>query len=159
MVCRVQKLSERRLCRAPICILWLLAACTGCTPQPDTVGADDPAGQSQTARIAELIEQMDMPSDLPFKALNDLIAIGEPAVPALIEAMKTSRNWQYPKALGAIGDERAVGPLIEELNDTPPPPMRNVVAEALTAITGKTFGTEADAWRHWWQSEGGVQAE
>lgn len=43
-----------------------------------------------------------------FKALNDLIKIEQDAVPALIDELKTNADWQIAKALGTIGDKRAI---------------------------------------------------
>lgn len=70
-----------------------------------------------------------------FKALNVLIKIGEPAVPALIEALQDksnplTRRWEAAKALGTIKDERAVEPLIKAMSDENEV-IRRVIAEAL----------------------------
>jgi len=94
------------------------------------------------------------PGAPPFGALNEIIDLGSPAVPRLIEEMKTNNDWQIPKALGAIGDPRAVLPLIEKLEKSDGSPMRDVVAEALGLLTGKNFETDAQAWRRWWDEEG-----
>jgi len=83
--------------------------------------------------------------------LNELIEIGEPAVEPLINELKKSNNWQFPKALGGIGDKRAVGPLIEKWKDTNTSPMNDVIAEALDNITGKDFGKDLEKWQQWWQ--------
>ncbi len=88
-----------------------------------------------------------------FSALNKIIDLGSPAVPRLIEEMKTNDNWQIPKALGAIGDKQAVLPLIEKLEKSDWSPMREVVAEALGKLTGKNSETDAKAWRRWWDQE------
>lgn len=94
------------------------------------------------------------PGAPPFGALNEIIDLGSPAVPRLIEEMKTNNDWQIPKALGAIGDRRAVLPLIEKLEKSDWSPMRDVVAEALGLLTGKNFEVDAKAWRRWWDEEG-----
>jgi hypothetical protein len=64
--------------------------------------------------------------------------------------MKKSNNWQVPKALGAIKDKRAVGPLIRKLKRSNFSPMREVVIEALGLITGHSTGD----WQQWWRKNG-----
>jgi hypothetical protein len=103
--------------------------------------------------IRELIDRMSDPNAPRFQALNDVIRIGSPAVPILIEAMKASDEWQIPKALGAIRDKRAIGPLIDKLAACNWSPMRDVVAEALGLLTGESYGTDAAAWRAWWEEQ------
>jgi hypothetical protein len=97
----------------------------------------------------QLIAELDDPNAPRFAALNRLIARGADAVEPLARAMETSSNWQIPKALGAIGDDRATNPLIEKLAGQPPSPMREVVIEALQLITGEDFGADAGKWRAW----------
>ncbi len=108
------------------------------------------AATDEAANIAQLIADLSDPEAPPFVAQNKLIRIGGPAVPMLIEEMETSYNWQIPKALGAIGDERAVEPLIEKLEKSDSSPMRGVVVEALGRITDQDFGSSARQWRTWW---------
>ena len=102
------------------------------------------------SNILHLIKELGNPDAPQFVALNQLIDIGQPAVEPLIKAMQTSNNWQIPKALGAIGDKRAVGPLIDKWRKSNFSPMNDVIAEALTNITGKEYGADLDAWRQWW---------
>ena len=76
-----------------------------------------------------------------FKALNVLIKIGKPAVPALIKALQDqsnpfTRRWEAAKALGAIKDERAVEPLIKAMSDENEV-VRRVTAEALGRLGDK----------------------
>ncbi len=76
-----------------------------------------------------------------FRALNVIIKIGEPAVPALIEALQDksnpfTRRWEAAKALGAIKDERAVEPLIKAMSDENEV-VRRVTAEALGRLGDK----------------------
>ena len=101
--------------------------------------------------LPDLIAELSDPNALAFEALNKIIKLGSPAVPALLEEMKTSRNWQIPKALGAIGDQRAVLPLIVKLENADFSPMREVVAEALEKITGEKLGDSKEQWRTWWE--------
>jgi HEAT repeat protein len=53
-------------------------------------------------------------------ACKSLIAIGKPAVPFLVEALKDSHymvRWEAAKALGAIGDPTAAPALVQALED------------------------------------------
>ena len=105
--------------------------------------------------LPQLIAELSNGQAPRFVALNRIIKIGAAAVPTLIEEMRTSNDWQIPKALGAIGDERAVLPLIEKLEASDFSPMREVVGEALERITGQTFGVSSEEWRAWWEKEAG----
>lgn len=104
------------------------------------------------AEIKNFIKQLGEKEEKPFAALNKLIEIGEPAVEQLIAKMmrRHNSNWQFPKALGGIGDKRAVGPLIAKWKDTDTSPMNDVIAEALNNITGKDFGKDLEKWQQWW---------
>jgi hypothetical protein len=103
--------------------------------------------------LLELIDKLSDSSEPRFKALNDIIKIGKDAVPTLIHEMKNNNNWQIPKALGAIGDKRAIEPLIKKLKNEQWSPMRDVVSESLQIITAKNFGTDWKRWSDWWKSE------
>jgi serine protease AprX len=105
----------------------------------------------QLSDLPHLIAELSNPNAPRFQALNRIIKLGTAAVPTLIEELKSSSNWQIPKALGAIGDERAILPLIEKLECSDFSPMREVVGEALERITGEKFGTSKEKWRTWWQ--------
>jgi len=113
----------------------------------DKGGAND----NQT-KIQSLIKELDDASAPPFEALNKLVEIGEPAVEPLIETMKTSNNWQIAKALGAIKDTRAVGPLIEKWGNADFEPMNAVIAEALENITVQKFGRDLGKWKEWYRN-------
>lgn len=104
------------------------------------------------AVLPGLIAELSDPNAPQFVALNRIIKVGAPAVPALIENMRASSNWQIPKALGAIGDQRAVLPLIEKLEASDFSPMREIVSEALERITGQKLGTASQSWRAWWEA-------
>jgi len=54
------------------------------------------------------------------------------------------------KGLGAIGDSRAIGPLIAKWKEADTSPMNDVIAEALGNITGKKFGKNREKWEQWW---------
>ncbi len=104
----------------------------------------------QTEDIDRLIKELGNPQAPRFKALNELIDLGEPAVEPLLEAMKKSNNWQIPKALGAIGDKRAVGPLINKWEKANFSPMKEVIDEALERITEQKHDQDLNAWKTWW---------
>jgi len=58
------------------------------------------------------------------KAQKSLVAIGKPATPSLICALRNSRvdqvRWEAAKALGASGDARAAPSLVKALEDKDP---------------------------------------
>jgi HEAT repeat protein len=69
-------------------------------------------------------------------AREQLVEIGNPAVPALIEALGSpSENvrWEAAKALGMIRDPRAASALVDALED-PEPAVRWLAAKALIAL-------------------------
>jgi hypothetical protein len=110
--------------------------------------------ESQNAspeKIQSLINEMHDPDAPRFVALNKLIEIGTPAVKPLIEELQKSDNWQVAKALGAIKNKRAVGPLIDKWAAGNVSPMKEVIAEALGLITGQTFGEDLQKWQQWWK--------
>jgi len=83
-----------------------------------------PAERAAPGRIAELISRLggeDMARRVRAQqACDELIAIGRPAVPALIEALESpdtyTRVWAAA-ALGAVGDSRAVEPMLKLFSD------------------------------------------
>ena len=86
-------------------------------------------------RIATLIAALGDPTHpLHHQAVDDLVAIGEPAVPALNAALNPHRPWltayRAAEALGQIGDGRAAGPLLEALHH----PNSNVRWSAVRAL-------------------------
>jgi hypothetical protein len=87
-------------------------------------------------RIASLIMALGDPTNpLHQHAADDLVAIGEAAVPALNEALSPNRPWltsyRAAEALGQIGDGRAAGPLLEALRH----PNSNVRWSAVRALS------------------------
>ena len=92
--------------------------------------------QATRERIASLIVALGDPSNpLHQHAVDDLVAIGEAAVPALNEALNPNRPWltsyRAAEALGQIGDGRAAGPLLEALRH----PNSNVRWSAVRALS------------------------
>ena len=55
------------------------------------------------------------------KARISLVALGKQAVPSLIQALQNSKldhlRWEAAKTLGAIGDAKAIPPLVKALED------------------------------------------
>ena len=55
------------------------------------------------------------------KARKSLVAMGKPATPTLIRALRNSKvdqvRWEAAKALGAIGDVKAIPSLVKALED------------------------------------------
>ena len=56
------------------------------------------------------------------KARQALVALGKPAVPSLTQALQNAKlahlRWEAAKTLGAIGDARAISPLVKALEDS-----------------------------------------
>lgn len=92
----------------------------------------------QRERIATLIAALgDTQHPLHHQAVTDLVAIGDPAVVALNEALNPRRPWltsfRAAEALGQIGDGRATSALIEALRH-PNSNVRWGAVRALAAI-------------------------
>jgi hypothetical protein len=93
------------------------------------------ASSAQRERIAVLINALSE-ADHPLhqSAAEDLVALGDAAVPALNEALRPTRPWltsyRAAEALGQIGDGRAAGPLMEALRH----PNSNVRWSAIRAL-------------------------
>ena len=85
----------------------------------------EPAPRQQVSsaireRIVALVAALDdQQHPLHQQSVNELVAIGDPAVPLLNDALNPRRSWlaayRATEALGQIGDGRATGPLIEAL--------------------------------------------
>jgi HEAT repeat protein len=85
-----------------------------------------------------------------------LAKIGDPrAVEPLIASLEFGEmrgRSAAAKALGSFKDKRAVEPLIAILDEFPGRACA-VSADALKAITGQDFGTDAKKWREWWKGQ------
>lgn len=101
---------------------------------------------SQAERIPYLIGKLTIPDEERLTdaktgavseglaARNELIAIGEPAVPALIEALKSKDDWTKAyalEALGAMRERKAVAALIGVLHGAGKPWIRETAAYEL----------------------------
>ena len=104
-------------------------------PAPSKRVVAQAASMALRERIASLIAALGDPSHpLHHQAVDDLMAIGPPAVPALNDALSPNRPWltayRAAEALGQIGDGRAAGPLLEALRH----PNSNVRWSAVRAL-------------------------
>ena len=87
---------------------------------PDRRVSANVAGAALQQRIMTLVSALGDPGHpLHARAVEDLVTLGEPAVPALIEALRTHEPWliayRATEALSQIGDGRAAGPLVDAL--------------------------------------------
>lgn len=82
-----------------------------------------PVSNVTRERIAVLVAALGDPEHaMHQQAVQELVTIGDAAVPALNEALNPRRSWltnyRAAEALGQIGDGRATGPLIEALRNS-----------------------------------------
>lgn len=83
------------------------------------------------------------------ESMDRLIDRGQEAVAALLEVLdgrSEGMRWAAMRCLGEIGDERAVGPLLNRLEVSSD---RAVACWALARVTGEDLGDDAEAWRRW----------
>src|SRR5262245_29249149 len=104
-------------------------------PAPNKRAVAQAASTALRERIGNLIAALGDPSHpLHHQAVDDLVAIGAPAVPALNDALNPNRPWltayRAAEALGQIGDGRAAGPLLDALRH----PNSNVRWSAVRAL-------------------------
>jgi hypothetical protein len=104
-------------------------------PTPNKRTVAQAASTALRERIASLITALGDPNHpLHHQAVDDLMAIGAPAVPALNDALSPNRPWltayRAAEALGQIGDGRAAGPLLDALRH----PNSNVRWSAVRAL-------------------------
>ena len=91
-------------------------------------------------------------SNVRMMAAWSLAQIGEPAVKPLINVLTMGRSparGDVAWALGKIGDQRAVEPLIHVIQEQEPT-LQSDAAQALTRITGQDFGVDPATWQEWW---------
>ena len=113
-------------------------------PETRTVAIDALAGIGDSRATAVLLSALNEPEDPEAReaAINGLIKIGEPAVPALIDKLNIhskefSQNHEralVAMILGKIGDHRAIDPLTSALDDPSAEVLRSVET-ALECLT------------------------
>jgi len=96
-----------------------------------------------------------------MRAVKVLGELRDPlAVDALIQVL-VDEHFQFQMeaadALGKIGDEKAVGPLIAILKSTWIVPLKVNASEALRKITGEDYGFSVEDWEKWWAFRGQSQ--
>lgn|GEM_PF-6324377 len=113
------------------------------------------------------------PHNINSFAIDALVEINDPrAVPFLIEVLESKDLWDRVNAADALllfEDRRAIKPLIKALQNEDPSkyneyeksgmgadkdPARSSYMEALSEITGKDVGRNAEAWIKWWSDYG-----
>jgi hypothetical protein len=104
-------------------------------PVPNKRAVAQAASTALRERINSLIAALGDPSHpMHHQAVDDLMSIGAPAVPALNDALNPNRPWltayRAAEALGQIGDGRAAGPLLDALHH----PNSNVRWSAVRAL-------------------------
>ena len=100
------------------------------------------------ADVSELVEQL-RSFRTRKQAMDQLIDMGEAAVGPLLEALDSrseGMRWAAMRSLGELGDERAVGPIIDRLDE---PRDRDAACWSLGKLTGQDLGGDAEAWREW----------
>ena len=111
-------------------------------------------GKMKDARAVEpLIAVLNDPVDeVQIYATLALAKIGHPALEPLIAALNDQHliiRYRAAKALGAIKDFRAVGPLIGVMKNNWGLPSQEA-GRALLNITGEHFGNRPEEWQKWW---------
>lgn len=120
-----------------------------------TLSWDKPAPELRPALLAALRSYQ---PDIRFHAALALARLGEArALQPLLTALRSDRylggTWQIFRALGDLGDRRAVPGLVEVL-DRHHGTYRRPVAEALHKVTGVDLGENPLVWRQWWKEQG-----
>ena len=119
--------------------------------------------RGDTTAVAALLTALEATAnfDLTRKIVAALGNTGDRrATDTLIDVMHTAFDpalrESATRALGQIGDIDAVPRLIEVLGSDARS-VRRQAAVALNAITGQSFGTDAEAWQRWWQQSQGAE--
>lgn len=108
-------------------------------------------GRAAAERLASELRDA---KDIVMAAADILVEIGSPAVGPLESVLRDgpeSARERAASALGRIGDPAAVPALCDALGDRSAP-VRKEAALALATLTGQDFGTDAAAWRAWWEA-------
>lgn len=89
------------------------------------------------AVVPLIVEMKDVASNIRALSSKMLTTIGKPSVDPLIQAMNEKdpeMMWRYAVILGNIGHERAVGPLLDAIDDNNNSQLQYSVAKALAQI-------------------------
>ncbi len=119
-------------------------------------GMTDPAALAEGAKI--IIRNKSNPMSRDFLAM--LANQGNPAMVApMIQILKEGPDDMRVVAaehLATIGDKRAIGPLVETLEDRKASSLlRRRISKALSGITGVDYGENAAQWKGWWEQNNG----
>ena len=104
--------------RIATCIVLLGLLAAGCGSSDDGSGQGQPLSPEAEKKVTDLVNKAGDASAPAGK--DDLVKLGKPAVPKLIEALKSDSTFARAttaEALGEIGDPKAVDPLIASLKD------------------------------------------
>ena len=125
-------------------------------------GADDLRGAERDEKESEWIDQLKtLPGRARIPAINGLVLLGSSkATPELLKVAANRSEgdnrdrWVATRALGIIGDRTAIPDLVHltyhyNLNT------RFWAQISLVRLTGKNFEKDVDAWRKWWNEQGG----
>lgn len=154
----------------------IVALClAGCAMPPPGILPLDPETSAEIARYVKALESKN--ASVCLDAVDYLPYFGAIAVPTLIEELRSvsSNGRAFAAAtLGRIGDARAVGRLIELLDDgasaefmvlsddgtemhpaydNPALPVKEQARAAIAAITGRRFPSRVEA-EKWWSENG-----
>jgi HEAT repeat protein len=106
--------------------------------------------------IADQIENLEpVDYDQYRETITALARLGEPAVEPLIKGL-TNRDAGVrcgcAEAMGQIGDERAIGPLIERTNDRYDG-LQQIAGEVLWGMTGVNHYDDYERWKRRYREE------
>ncbi len=126
-------------------------------PVPENAFRQVPAGELAARRL-EWLRLVEGDRDQAIENLGAARCVQ--AVPALLR-LATDRGpgdprtrWLAVRALGRIGDERAIPELIH-LVTYPEESTRLWARASLLRLTGQWFGGDREAWGRWWNESGG----
>ena len=83
------------------------------------------------------------------QAMEQLVELGQEAVPALIEALderNEGMRWATIRCLGEIGSDEAIVGLVARLDN---PRDAETACWALGRVSGRDFGSDVEKWRAW----------
>ncbi|MFI5384990.1 MAG: HEAT repeat domain-containing protein [Fimbriimonadales bacterium] len=155
------------------------AILVGCGHSPPPVGKAGPAMPDETtikALVAKLEGYSERETDVPMatpadKAAFELSQIGKPAVPYLLEALKSPKPWarvHSMEILASLREPKAVQPMLEILKKDPEPGVPAIAAgnlgsfhdpAALPDLRSAARSDDANLARSAWRSLGEMKDE